>query len=87
MTEDRASWPNVDKFIFDQIDSVPHLEALLLIWSSRPMPWAAEDLAKRLYIELSFAKTISQDLARQNLIAPGEDGRYYYEPNPERDEL
>lgn len=28
-------------FILEQIESVPHLEALLLAWNSRPQAWRA----------------------------------------------
>jgi hypothetical protein len=38
--------PGVDvyEFFLDRIDSVPHLEAVILLWNSRPVGWSAEDL-------------------------------------------
>ena len=33
---DRCNFEKVDQFILDEIDSVPHLEALLLLWRSAP---------------------------------------------------
>jgi hypothetical protein len=40
----------VEKFIFEQIDTVPHLEALLLIWNRRPKVWTAAEMASALYV-------------------------------------
>lgn len=40
---------NVDRFLLDQIDTVPHLEALLLLWKSRPKVWSADEMASALY--------------------------------------
>ena len=73
----------VDQFLRDQIDTVPHLEALLLLWNSRPKPWSMEDMAKGLFLASEAAREILDDLARQGLIAtvPGEVGTYYYEPD------
>ncbi|MFY9803800.1 MAG: hypothetical protein WA211_20990 [Candidatus Acidiferrales bacterium] len=59
----------VYQFIFDKIDSVPHLEALLLLWNSRPAKWSPDDLASRLYIERNIAKDLLQELNREGLIA------------------
>ena len=72
---------DVLRFIFERIQSVPHLEALLLIWNSRPQPWSANDLAKRLYVERSVALALLQDLTLQNLIVsdPGSPEQYFCE--------
>lgn len=74
----------VDQFILDQIDTVPHLEALLLLWRTRPNPWTAEKLAEPLYIKKEAARGILEDLARQRLIssADAHDAAYHYESNP-----
>ena len=37
----------VDEFILHEIDTVPHLEALLLLWNSRPQEWSFEGDAQR----------------------------------------
>ncbi|HEX4075976.1 MAG TPA: hypothetical protein VHX49_11300 [Candidatus Acidoferrales bacterium] len=88
MTEETQQEREVDRFIADKIDSVPHLEALLLLWNSRPSKWSAEDLAKRLYTERDAARTLLQDLTREDLIVtfPGPAEQYYYESrSPERE--
>ena len=47
---------HVDQFLQDQIDTVPHLEALLLLWNSRPKPWSVVDMADGLFVAPEAAK-------------------------------
>lgn len=56
-------------FIYDNIDSVPHLEALILLWNSRPVWWTAEELASRLYIPADQVDRVLRDLIRMEFIA------------------
>ncbi len=58
----------VDQFILAHIDSVPHLESLLLLWNHRGRAWSAEDLAARLYVEPAKASKILRDLQREDLV-------------------
>jgi len=58
----------VDQFILEEIDSVPHLEALLLLWNSRPRQWPVEDLARSLYIPVERTQAILQDLQKRDLV-------------------
>ena len=81
MTEPLESNNNaVYSFVLDQIESVPHLEALLLLWNSRPQPWTVENLSKRLYISTQVVNFLLEDLLRQRLVAvdPGPTGGYVY---------
>jgi hypothetical protein len=57
----------VDQFILGQIDSVSHLEALLLLWSGKSKQWSAEEMAKALYVKAPLAEGILKDLAQRNL--------------------
>ena len=57
----------VDQFIVEEIDSVPHLEALLLLWRNRPRPWPVEDLARSLYLQTEAAQALVYDLQRRGL--------------------
>ena len=68
-------------FIMQEMDSVPELEALLLVWESRPNVWKAADLAKRLYILPDQAEALLSDLSRKGLLAvvSGESHCYRYE--------
>jgi len=88
VTEESLQEREVYRFLADKIESVPHLEALLLIWNSRPSKWSAQDLAKRLYTEPDAARALLQDLTREDLISPfpGTAEQYYYnEKSPERE--
>lgn len=72
---------DVDRFITEEIDSVPHLEALLLVWRRRPGTWLADDMAQMLYVPPQSAERLLQDLAQRGLVAmiPGEPARYAYQ--------
>jgi len=76
-------------FISEQIDSVPHLEALLLLWRTHPEAWAAERLAERLYIESGIAEILLQDLTSRRLIvnALGEPAGFIFNSEPESERL
>lgn len=66
-----APEPGVDvyEFILENVDSVPHLEALILLWNSRPVWWITEELASRLYVPLKQVEELLRDLIRMQLIA------------------
>lgn len=70
----------VYEFIREHIESVPHLEAVLLLWNSRPQPWSAENLTKRLYIAKQHVHLILDDLIREGFVAlvPGTPESYVY---------
>jgi hypothetical protein len=59
----------VAQFIIEQIDSVPHLEALLLLFNSRPKAWSIETMANSLYVRSDVAARILDSLLQRNLIA------------------
>lgn len=60
--------PNVLRFLHDQIDSVPQLEALLLVWQSAPEGWREADLASRIYVSLEATQGILRTLAKRELV-------------------
>jgi hypothetical protein len=69
-------------FIVRRIDSVPHLETLLLFWESPDAPWTDGSVAARVYVSRDKAREILQDLARHGFIAKTAqrpDG-YVYQP-------
>jgi predicted transcriptional regulator len=82
MNEDTPDIKEVDEFILEQIDTVPHLEALLLLWNSRPKQWTVEDMASALYVSSGTARNILQSLTRRGLLAAGREISecYHYEP-------
>lgn len=81
----------VDQFILDEIDSVPHLEALLLVWSRRPKRWSTEEMARELYVQPERAAKILQDLVNRSLISESQEADadfFFYQPKSiDRDEL
>lgn len=67
----------VVQFLLDHIDSVPHLEALLLVRESAPRPWTAVELALRVYVTPPEAVRLLQSLERQGWITvDGEHHRF-----------
>jgi hypothetical protein len=88
MPEPPPSREEVDRFIVEEIDSVPQLEALLLFWSQRPKNWSSAELAKKLYVSTDFAHDILRHLARRHLIVEIEEGAglYALQLEPERTE-
>jgi hypothetical protein len=54
-------------FLFEHVDSVPHMEALLQLWDSRPKVWPLSELAARLHLEPPAAQSILSDLVRRGL--------------------
>ena len=79
--------PAVDEFIDRELDSVPHLEALLLLWNNR-RAWTIEEMGAALYVNDSVAREILQNLTRRRLAAhTGEDAYTYYSASPEVDAL
>jgi hypothetical protein len=59
----------VAQFIIEQIDSVPQLEALLLLFNSRPKGWSLETMANSLYVRSDMAARILDSLLQCKLIA------------------
>jgi hypothetical protein len=87
MSEQSPLNPAVDEFVQRELDSVPHLEALLLLWNSRPKKWAIEDMGAALYINDNATREILQNLARHHLATRGDQDTYTYSSSAERDEL
>lgn len=61
--------PNeVEQFLLAAIDTVPHLEALLLIFQNPATVWSVEALAARIYVSNEQAAAVLDDLTRRQLI-------------------
>jgi hypothetical protein len=56
-------------FLAEKIDSVPQLEALLLMWESPQRSWSEDELAGRIYVSRQVASLILQSLQRQQLVS------------------
>ena len=81
---------DVYEFVLENIDSVPHLEALILLWNSRPVWWTCDELATRLYVPLKQVEELLRDLVRIQVIAESgsHPAKFSYLPkSEEQDEL
>jgi len=88
MPEDNAATNLVDQFIMDEIESVPHLEALLLFWRIRPRSWTLSELSHALYLDAASTRQILDDITRRGLIALDEVSNCWkYAEAPDRDGL
>jgi len=64
MNEDEHLAPEVLRFIGLCIPTVPHLEAMLLMWETTPQLWNAAEIAARIYVTEDTADQILKDLER-----------------------
>jgi hypothetical protein len=77
--DSRELHPDVVRFIEERIDSVPHFEALLLLWEGGAMRWSADVIAARLYVSGDRAESILEDLVMRRLAGRGQgEGSAYY---------
>jgi DNA-binding MarR family transcriptional regulator len=65
---EEISLKEIDQFILQEMDTVPHLEALLLLWNSRPKEWTVQAMASALYVAPETAHSILQRLERRGLL-------------------
>lgn len=86
MAEENVSSRAVDQFISEEIDSVPHLEALLLFWNRRPRHWLTDEMAAALYISPAETQDILNNLERRGLIV-AESGGYVFDRSGRWDPL
>jgi hypothetical protein len=80
MPEENHANRQVDQFILEEIDSVPHLEALLLFWRRRPHRWSVEEMAHSLYISVEGTQAILHDLKQRGMVTLEEEC-YSYDPS------
>jgi hypothetical protein len=90
VTEKKSPRNDPYEFILEKIDSVPHLEALILFWNSRPVGWTHEEMASRLYVSSEQVVEIVRDLIRLQIVqelsaAPAKFS--YLSRSPEQDDL
>jgi hypothetical protein len=76
----------VSRFIAERIDTVPHLETLLLLWEAAGRKWTEEEVATRLYVSVDTARVILRDLLRLNMIKSTADVPALYAFDPDWDE-
>ena len=75
---------DVRQLINDRIDSIPELEAILLLRQYRTRDWSVDDAGKRLYVSPTVAAHILSTLTERGFLSTtGENYRY----SPESPEL
>jgi predicted transcriptional regulator len=81
MSHPEISDEEVFRFILHQIDTVPHLEALLLLWRKRPLGFTESELSAQLFVDANTVSEIVKNLQRRELIAATADAsrEYRYE--------
>ena len=89
MPESSPQEREIYEFVWNEIDSVPHLEALLLLWNSRPQPWSSGEVGQRLYLDPKKSLMLLQDLARQRFLVTlsAEADKYRYESRSEETDV
>lgn len=73
---------NVLQFVSERIDTVPQMEALLLLWENQTRAWDEDEIGARIYVTPDAASEIMRTLERRQLIlAEGANPlRYRYNP-------
>lgn len=77
---------NVRKFIYDFVDSVSVLEAMILVSSPVRKPWTAEALSAEMRSSPTSAEHCLSTLRRIGVVqeSPGKKNEFFYSPkNPE----
>ena len=77
MKEDRID-DDVYQFFISQIDTVPQMEALLLLWETRPRLWGIAELSQRLYIPANGMEAVLAPLVRRGLVRSVRQSEYDY---------
>ena len=74
---------NIKRFILRSIDSVPHLEAILLLHREPETEWDAKMIAQALFIHEKKAAEILNDLYNSGFTVNKykDIPTYYYQPN------
>jgi DNA-binding IclR family transcriptional regulator len=74
---------DVAAFLARHIDSVPQLEALLLLWESAGQAWPAPELQARLYIQPETVQAILAGLVGSGLVELTADGYRFPPESPQ----
>jgi hypothetical protein len=72
---------DVREFVLDHIESIAHLEALLLLLHQPDERWSVASVATHLYIDPSQAKAVLDELCDQRLLDCRE-GIYWFNASP-----
>lgn len=83
--------PNPNRPVYDfiqrEVDSVPHLEALLLLWNNPSRGWTVPEMGQALYVNDGFARDILNNLVRRQLATRNDPELFEYKGSPELDPI
>lgn len=68
---------DVLRFIAERIDTVPEIEALLLLWEQRPAAFTAQQLASTLFVSAGVAGAVIKALEQRRLVMQTADRLQY----------
>lgn len=74
---------HIQRFILTSIESVPHLEAILLLRSS-PSDWPVGYIAQRLFIPEKRAIEILENLCRAGFVSRTAEDLFVYNPTSDQ---
>jgi hypothetical protein len=80
----------VAAFLAAHVDTVPQLEALLLLYEGREQHWLADEIGARLYLERSQIASLMRHLLQHRLATIESGGgktRFAYDPRWDADGL
>jgi Mn-dependent DtxR family transcriptional regulator len=69
---------DVIRFIADYIDSVPQIEALILLGDNPARAWTGPELADRIYVSAALAVDILSHLERRKLVVVAATGGFQF---------
>jgi hypothetical protein len=78
--QDESISSDVKRFILTSIDSIPHLEAILLLRQDPDIEWDSKMIAPRLYISETKANDLLADLHTAGFAAIRGNHLYQYQP-------
>ncbi len=74
--------PNISdrvlRFLAGNIDTVPQLEALLLLWHEASKSWTADEIAGRVYVTRETAQLILRSLQVRRLATGDDQAQFRY---------
>jgi len=68
---------DVRRFILTSVPTVPHLETLLILWREPDKSWLVEQLAARIYVQVTTVQSLLDDLCEAELLECGGEPRLY----------
>ena len=74
---------DVLRFIDQHVDSVPHLETLLLLRETAPRPWTVDEIVRRIYLPRERVEAVLRDLLAKQWLEPLADAFVFSTHPPE----